>query len=151
MQNDSREVCEVENRIIMKTIWMCTKSVLAVVAGVVAMTLLAFVFEIPLRAGAVRFWGISKEALDVNIWWMLSQTLYTIPALVLGGYVAAALAPKNPIGHVVAMAVLQELLIVVLISNPPHPTPAWMWGLTLVVAPAAIITGGRLYEKRRPR
>ena len=115
------------------------------------MSLLAFALEIPVRAGAVRVWGISKEALDVNIWWMLSQTLYTIPALVLGGYVAAALAPKRPIAHVVAMAVLQELLIVVLIINPPHPTPAWMWGLTLVIAPAAIIMGGRLYGKRRPR
>ena len=135
----------------MKTIWMRAKSVLAVAAGVSAMTLLAFALEIPVRAGAVRVWGISKEALDVNIWWMLSQTLYTIPALVLGGYVAAALAPQRPIAHVVAMAVLQELLIVVLIFNPPHPTPAWMWGLTLVIAPAAIIMGGRLYGKRRPR
>jgi len=113
------------------------------------MTLLAFAFEIPLRAGAVRVWGISKEALDANIWWMLSQTLYTVPALALGGYIAASLAPKEPIGHVVAMAVLQELLIVMLIFDPPHPTPAWMWGLTLVVAPTAIIMGGRLYERSR--
>lgn len=114
------------------------------------MTLAAFAFEIPLRVGAARALGISKDALDANIWWMLSQTLYTIPALLLGGYIAAALAPKYPVRHAVGMAVLQELLILALIFNPPHPTPAWMWGLTLVVAPAAIIMGGRLYERARP-
>lgn len=47
------------------------------------------------------------------------------------------------------MAVVQELLIVLLIFAPPHPVPRWMWGITFVVTPAAIICGGFL--RSRPK
>ena len=86
--------------------------------------------------------------LDQSAAWKLSQALYTIPALIFGGYVAAWLAPCCKFGHAIAMAILQELLIVALIFNPPHPVPAWSWALALLLTPAAIVLGGYLYGRR---
>jgi hypothetical protein len=51
---------------------------------------------------------------------MLCQWLYTIPSLMLGGYVAAWLAPRRELAHPVAMAIVQDLLIVVLIFEVTH-------------------------------
>ena len=127
--------------------WTAVQSALAVVAGIVAMTAVAFAVEFPLRPLALRLFPRrfpDRAALDASVGWMLSQSLYTIPAAVLGGYVAAWLAPSRPVAHAVTMAVVQELLIVALMFNPPHPTPRWVWAITLVVTPAAIIAGGYL-------
>src|SRR5688500_14819913 len=100
----------------MNKIWTGIRSVLAVIAGVVAMTALAFAIEIPLRSLALRFLNFpSREALETSIGWMFSQTFYTLPALALGGYIAAWLAPRRPFAHAVALAILQEILIVALI------------------------------------
>jgi hypothetical protein len=52
----------------MKTIWICMRSVLAVAAGVVAMTLLTFAFEIPIRAEAVRVLGIFERDFGCEDW-----------------------------------------------------------------------------------
>jgi hypothetical protein len=131
-------------------IWTAARSVLAVLAGIVVMTLIAFGIEIPLRTLTLRTFSQTfpdQAALDSSLLWMLSQTLYTVPALILGGYVAAWLAPRHGLAHAIAMAVVQELLIAALIFNPPHPVPAWMWGITLTLTPAAIIFGGYLRSR----
>jgi hypothetical protein len=114
------------------------------------MTAVAFAIEIPLRLLTLRFSSETfpdPATLDSNIGWMVSQSLYTIPAAMFGGYVAAWLAARRGFGHAIAMAIVQELLIVVLIFNPPHPVPPWMWAITLVVTPAAIVSGGYLRSR----
>ena len=137
----------------MRSLWTAARSVLAVLAGIIAMTLVAFAIEIPARALTLRMFPQTfpdHAALDSNIAWMLSQSLYTVPALILGGYVAAWLAPRRGLVHAVAMAVVQELLIVALMFNPPHPVPPWMWLLTLAMTPVAIVFGGYLRSRRQP-
>jgi len=131
--------------------WTAARSVFAVLMGIVVMTLIAFAVEVPLRALTLRVFSQKfpdQSALDNSVAWMLSQTIYTVPALILGGYAAAWLAPRRGLAHAVAMAVVQELLIAALIFNPPHPVPAWMWALTLILTPAAIVLGGYLYVRR---
>ena len=111
------------------------------------MTAVAFAVEIPLRWLVLRMFSQTfpdQATLDTNVGWMLSQSLYSVPATVLGGYVAAWLAPRRGLAHAVAMAIVQDLLIVVLIFEPPHPVPAWMWAIGLIVTPVAIIYGGYL-------
>lgn len=133
-------------------IWTAARSILAVLAGIAALTAVAFAFEIPLRWLTLRLFSQTfpdQAALDSNAGWMLSQTLYTVPASILGGYVAAWLAPGRGLAHAVAMAIVQELLIVVLIFEPPHPVPPWMWTIGLVVTPSAILYGG--YLRSRPK
>lgn len=120
-------------------IWTAARSVFAVVAGIAAMSAVAFAIEIPLRWLTLRLLPETfpdQAALDTNVGWMLSQSLYTVPAAMLGGYVAAWLAPRRGLAHAVAMAIVQDLLIVALIFEPPHPVPAWMWAIALVVTPA---------------
>jgi len=133
-------------------IWTAIRSVLAVLAGIVAMSIVAFAIEIPLRLLTLRLFSENfpdQAALDSNIVWMLSQSLYTVPALVLGGYACAWLAPRRGLAHAIAMAIVQELLIVALIFKPPHPVPPWMWAITLLVTPAAIILGGYLRSRSK--
>jgi hypothetical protein len=137
----------------MHSMWITARSVLAVLAGIVAMSLVAFAIEIPLRALTVRAFPQTfpdQSALDTNVVWMLSQSLYTVPALMLGGYVTAWLAPRRALAHAIAMAVVQELLIVALIFKPPHPVPPWMWALTLTMTPVAIVFGGYLRSRLHP-
>ena len=132
-----------------RSIWSAARSVLAVLAGIFAMSVVAFAIEIPVRSLTLRMLPQTfpdQNALDSNVGWMLSQSLYTVPALMLGGYVAAWLAPRRGLAHAVAMAVVQALLIVALMFKPPHPVPPWMWLVTLAVTPIAIIFGGYLYS-----
>lgn len=129
----------------MHHIWTAARSTLAVLAGIAAVTAMAFAIEIPLQLLTLRLFSQAfpdQAALDTNVGWMMSQWLYSIPAATLGGYVAAWLAPRRGLAHAVAMAIVQDLLIVVLIFEPPHPVPAWMWAVGLVVTPAAICAVG---------
>ena len=134
----------------LQNLWLAIRSVLAVLMGIVSMTALAFAIEIPLVSLALTLFSNTfpdRAALDSSAAWMLSQSLYTVPALVFGGYVAAWLAPARGLAHAIAMAALQELLTVALIFNPPHPVPPWMWALALIVTPIAIILGGYLRSR----
>jgi hypothetical protein len=137
----------------MTSLQTAARSLLAVLAGMVTLTAVAFAIEIPLRWLTLQWFSQSfpdPAALDSHLGWMLSQSLYTLSALMFGGYVAAWIAPRRGLAHAVALAIVQELLIVALIFAPPHPVPAWLWALTLVSAPAAIIYGGSLRRSARP-
>lgn len=127
----------------MNTAQNFARSLFAVLAGIVAMTAMAFAIEIPIRSLALRFYP-DAAALDSSISWMISQWIYMFPALMLGGYIAAKLAPSRPFLHSIVMACVQVLLTVALIFAPPHPVPAWIWALTLLVTPVAICLGGRI-------
>lgn len=133
----------------MSTVLHTARSVFAVFAGVVVMTVIAFAIEIPIRSYAIRFYP-DATALDTSVAWMVSQWIYMFPALMVGGYVAAKLAASHPFRHSVAMASVQVLLTVALIFAPPHPVPPWIWALTLVVTPVAICLGGRIASKQGP-
>jgi hypothetical protein len=133
-------------------LWTAVRSVFAVLAGIVVMTAVMFAIEVPVRWLALQMLSSSfpdQASLESSTGWMLSQSLYTLPALVLGGYVAAWLAPGRALAHAIAMAILQELLIVALIFSPPHPVPPWMWAITLLVTPAAIVCGGYLRSRQQ--
>jgi hypothetical protein len=134
----------------MQRLLKVSRSILAVLAGILAMTALAFAIEMPLRLLTLRLFAESfpePAMLDSSVVWMLSQSLYTVPALILGGYVAARLAPCCSLAHAIGMAIVQELLIVALVFNPPHPVPSWAWAMTLLLTPAAIIFGGYLRSR----
>jgi hypothetical protein len=134
-----------------QTIGDVVRSVLAVLAGIVAMSAVSFAIEIPLRMLTLRLFSSSfpdRATLDTSLGWMVSQSLYTVPAAILGGYVAAWVASRREVAHAVAMAIVQELLILALMFNPPHPVPPWLWAVALIVTPAAIICGGYLRSRR---
>jgi hypothetical protein len=123
----------------MRVLLIALRSIFAVLLGIVASTAVAFAIEILLKA------VLAPNTSSVG--WMLGESLYTVPALMFG-YVAAWLAPRRPLAHSAAMAVIQELLMAVLIFNPPHPVPPWIWAIGLIMTPIAIICGG--YLRSRP-
>jgi hypothetical protein len=127
----------------MRTLLNIVRSILAVLLGIVASTAVAFAIEILLKA------LLSPNTSSVA--WMLGESLYTVPALMFGGYVAAWLAPGRPLAHSIAMAVIQELLMIALIFNPPHPVPPWIWAIGLTMTPIAIILGGYLRSRSATR
>jgi hypothetical protein len=136
----------------MHSIRMAARSIFAVIAGIATLALVAFAIELPLWWLVLRLFSETfpnQEALNSNLGWMLSQFLYTVPGAIVGGYVTAWLAPRHGLAHAIAMAIVEDLLIVVLIFEPPHPVPAWMWALGLTVMPVAIIYGG--YLRTRPQ
>ena len=136
----------------MRSIWTVARSIIAVVAGLAALSTVAFAIEIPLRSLMLRLFPATfpdQATLDSNVGWMLSGFLYMVPAAILGGYVAAWLAPQRGLAHAVAMAIVQELLIVVVMMEPPHPVPPWIWAIGMVVTPAAIIYGGYVRSRRK--
>jgi hypothetical protein len=72
----------------MHNAWTAARSVLAVLAGIVALTAVAFAIEIPLRALVLQLFPRAfpdQAALQSNLGWMLGQWLYTAPAAMLGG------------------------------------------------------------------
>ena len=136
----------------MRNIWTVAQSILAVLIGIVVLTIVAFAIEIPLQNLMLRLFAKTfpdQATLDSNVIWMLSGYLYMVPTAMLGGYIAAWLAPHRGLAHAVATAVVQELLIVAVIFKPPHPVPAWIWAIGLVVTPAAIIYGGYLRSRAK--
>ena len=137
----------------MRKIWAAIRSILAVLGGIAAFTAVAFAIEIPLRSLTLQLFSErfpDGATLDSNVGWMLGGSLYMVPAAILGGYIAAWLAPHRGLAHAVAMALVQEVLIVAVIFQPPHPVPPWIWAIGLVVTPAAIIFGGYLRSRSRP-
>ena len=136
----------------MHYIWTAARSIIAVLAGITALTAVAFAIEIPLRSLTLRLFPQTfpdQASLDSNVGWMLVGFLYMVPVAIFGGYVAAWLAPQRGLAHAVAMAIVQELLMVVVILDPPHPVPPWVWAIGLVVTPAAIIYGGHLRSRSK--
>jgi hypothetical protein len=139
---------------VMHNVWIAARSVFAVLAGIVTLTAIAFAIEIPLRLLALQLFPRAfpdQATLQSHVGWMLSQWLYTAPAAMFGGYVADWLAPVRGLAHSLAMALVQELLIVVLIFEPPHRVPRWMWAIALVVTPTAIVYGGVMRSRTRGR
>ena len=60
----------------------------------------------------------------------------------------------SPVGHAIEerkrVAIVQDLLIVVLNFEPPHPVPPWMWAISLAMTPPAIIYGDYLRSRPKP-
>jgi hypothetical protein len=126
------------------------RSALGVFAGIAVVMIIGFGIELPLKAFILAQFSASfptHNDLDTNWLWKLSQIVYMVPAEILGGYVAAMIGRR--LSTAVAMAVIMDLLLVMMIFNPPHEVPMWYWVSGLVVGPIVIIYGGYLWWRRR--
>lgn len=114
------------------------RSVAAVVAGYLVFgistaAMFALSGQDPLRPASVLF--------------MIVSTLLGILAAVVGGWVAARLAPVHPRRHAAAVAVLLGAIALVSLVLHPAGSPVWSPVAALcLMAPAAYV-GGRLSRK----
>jgi hypothetical protein len=122
------------------------RSVMAVVAGIVTLSLTSFGIEGLLEPVVDRA-TVQSSALAMSF-----MFVYSAICVAIGGYVTAWLARCKRMRHTLVMGAIQTALVIpAMISFPneaPHETPLWRWlvGMTMIV-PAAWC-GAKLYMRR---
>jgi hypothetical protein len=113
------------------------RSVLAVLAGVVALSIASFAIEAVVNA-------LLAPSLPLRLFTMA----YTLACVAGGGYLAAWIARRAPVQHALAVGVLMAIMTIdVWISGMSPEQPVWLWiaGVALLI-PAAW-WGGAIHSK----
>jgi hypothetical protein len=92
-----------------------------------------------------------------NVGWVVFNVIYGCAFAVVGGYVAARLAPSRPMAHAVVlgtlMAVFAVLTAVAVATAPPSPEyanqPGWYYPVLAITVLPSIVLGAWLYTRRR--
>jgi hypothetical protein len=118
------------------------RSVMAVVAGIVTLSLTSFGIEGLLEPVVDRA-TVQSSALAMSF-----MFVYSAICVAIGGYVTAWLARCERMRHTLVMGAIQTALVIPAMISFPHEAPLWRWlvGMTMIV-PAAWC-GGKLYVRR---
>src|SRR5580700_7487337 len=126
------------------------RSVLAVLAGIVTLTLTSFAIEAAANPLLLRLFPKAlpnTAALENNLFANLFMYLYTTLCVVAGGYVAAWLARRAPVRHAVIMGAIQFGLTVLAMVSLGLAAPLRNWIVSLVLTVPAAWIGGILRAK----
>ena len=125
------------------------KSIGAVVAGFIAVFILSYATDAVLESmgafsnGPLPMYG--SEPLIAAI--LVYRLIYSV----VGCYIAARLAPVDPMRHAIALGVLGFVFSVIGAIVGRDLGPAWyLWGLVVFALPCAWF-GGKLYERSMSR
>jgi hypothetical protein len=80
---------------------------------------------------------------------LLGLILYSLPLSILAGYVTAAVAAKNPMPVVWALAVVQLIFGIIAETSAWNLTPVWYHVVFLVLVVPATVYGGLIRVRRR--
>jgi hypothetical protein len=129
------------------------RSVLAVAVGLVLITAIVEPIEFALVALASdgmttnpdAYFAVRNQPL-----FLAAKLVYNTVAAVAGGFVAALLARRAPIGHGIALAVVQTAAFAWALATPEirQTTPTWMWASLIALTIAGILGGTRLQHRR---
>lgn len=128
------------------------RSVAAVLAGIVVLTIASFAIEaaadpVVLRVfpDALQVGALLGHALPARLFMMA----YTTLSVAAGGYVTAWIARSAKVWHAVIMGAIEVALTVYAMFKLPHQAPLWSWlmGMVLLV-PAAWL--GAVFRVRKP-
>jgi hypothetical protein len=121
----------------------------AVVAGLVCTALLSTGTDAFMHARGI--FPPSGEAMTDGLY--LWATAYRLVFTVLGGYVTAALAPRQPMSHVFVLGVIGTLAAtagtIATWNAGPEFGPRWYPVLLVVTAMPCVWAGGRLRMRRQ--
>ena len=131
-----------------------TRSIAAVFAGLVALTLLTFLIEAATTPWLMRSFPDalpSREAMQDNVAIKLFILLYSTLCMIVAAYLTAWIARRDGLRHAVIMAAIQVGLTAWAMSRFYDHAPLWAWlvGMALMV-PAAWL-GARLRANRQAR
>ncbi|MGH7566593.1 MAG: hypothetical protein ACREK2_07165 [Gemmatimonadota bacterium] len=124
------------------------RSVLAVLAGFAAMAIVVIVATV-LFARLLYPDAEPGAPPTPTGAWLAINLAYSLAAAVLGGWLAAYLAPRAPFGHAVALAVVAAAMAIPGILSGGSPgQPAWYPAVLAALAIGGILLGGRLSPRR---
>lgn len=131
-----------------------TRSILAVIAGIVVLTATSFAIEVAVDPILMRLFPHAlpnRAAISQNLASALFLVAYTSACVAAGGYVTAWIARRSPIWHAVTMGVIQEALTVWAMVSLPNVAPLRNWIATLVLTIPVAWCGGLLRARHGSR
>lgn len=133
------------------------RSVLAVLAGLVVLTMFSFAIEAaadPLLMHLFPQALPDAAALAGSLPARLLMVAYTTFSIGVGGYVTAWIARHSLLTHAAIMGVIEVAFTLYVMSAAPfheaHPAPRWVWitGLILMIPAASL--GAAIRAKQAP-
>ena len=127
------------------------RSIAAVLAGLFVLTVLSFAIEWAGNPLLLRLFPQAlpnRSALESNLYAALFMYAYTTLSVLAGGYVTAWLARRSPVGHAVAMGVVELGLTAWAMKAVVVDAPLRNWIVGLVMVVPAAWCGGFLRAKQ---
>ena len=124
------------------------RGVAAVLLGFVAVAVLSLVTDQVLHVfGVYPPWGQPMWDASDNLLALAYRSVYTV----VGGYIVARLAPRNPMRHVLVLGVLGFLVALAgtIATIPTELGPAWYPVALVLTAVPLVWLGGVLHRVRR--
>ena len=121
------------------------RSVLAVLAGFLAVAVISLVTDqLFHELGVYPPWGEPMPDAGDNALALAYRTLYSV----LGGYIAARLAPNSPMRHALALGIFGFVFSALGAFAMVGYGPLWYPLALVVIAIPATMLGGLVYEKQ---
>jgi hypothetical protein len=127
------------------------RSVLAVLAGIVVLTVTSFAIEAVADPLLLRLFPHAlpdRTAISHNLPASLFMFAYTFLCVAAGGYVTAWIARRSPVWHAVSMGVVQVALTVLAMVSLPNVAPMRNWVVALVLTIPTAWCGGLLRARQ---
>jgi hypothetical protein len=127
------------------------RSVIAVLAGIITLTVLSFAIEAAMDPLLLRLFPQAlpnEAALGFNPIVRALMAAYGAASILAGGYVTARLARRAPVGHALAMGFLQSALTLVAMLSLTKHASTWVWLTSAIMAVPAAWIGGLVYARR---
>ena len=125
------------------------KSLLAIVSGILALTVTSFAIEAAVKPMLIRTLGLSDAAALTQHSGVKAITFaYGLACVAFGGYVCARLAPRLPLRHAIIMGVVQGGMTILAVKSMPEIASRTHWTLTAVLAFPAAVAGGLCYARQ---
>lgn len=120
------------------------KSIGAVAGGFLVILILSIATDFALKAAGI----LPYDHLFVSTGLILVVIFYRAVYSLIGCYLAAKLAPRNPMKHAIALGVLGLIISTIGAIAAADLGPAWYgWTLVVIALPIAWL-GGKLFEVR---
>lgn len=125
------------------------RSVLAVIAGIVVLTITSFAMEAAMNPLLMKMLALPNEAAlnqSALVKWVTFGS--TALCIAVGGYMTAWLAQRAKVMHAVIMGVVQAGLTTVLMFERPQLAPQWAWimGIAMTVPMAFVGAALRVWR-----
>ena len=129
------------------------RTALAIVAGLIAITLIVEPLEFALVTLANG--GITTDPYEYFLirnrsWFLALKVIYNTAAAAIAGYLTAWIAGRAPLSHAAGVAVLQTLAFFYAFTVPElrTTTPDWLWVTLMIATPAGILIGAAIRKRR---